>query len=309
VRVLRAGLPCEPCWTGARLRSCANRVDCLRTLDVDSVAAEVRRLIGDAAACAPPAATAPPPAPAAASVPAPRLADVGAPLVSCLMPTRDRRAFVPRAIAQFLAQDYPHRELLVLDDGGEPVADLVPADPRIRYARIEPGRTLGAKRNLACTLVAGELLAHWDDDDWMAPWRLSYQVAALRDAPGADACGLSTLRFFDPARGRAWEYRYPARGRPWVAGGTLLFRRGLWERHPFPDLREGEDTRFVWSLPGRALLRLTRPDFYAALVHGGNTSRKRTTGANWHAVPLDTVRSAMGPDWEFYAGLGAAGGS
>ena len=31
------------------------------------------------------------------------------PLVSCLMPTYDRRAFVPIAIDQFLAQDYPER--------------------------------------------------------------------------------------------------------------------------------------------------------------------------------------------------------
>ena len=50
------------------------------------------------------------------------------PLVSCIMPTADRRRFVPLAIQNFLQQDYPNRELVILDDGQDSVADLAPAD-------------------------------------------------------------------------------------------------------------------------------------------------------------------------------------
>ena len=50
------------------------------------------------------------------------------PPVSCLMPTYNRRPFAARAIDAFLAQDYPERELVILDDGEDPIADLVPAD-------------------------------------------------------------------------------------------------------------------------------------------------------------------------------------
>jgi hypothetical protein len=46
-------------------------------------------------------------------------------LVSCIMPCTDRPRFVPQANAQFLQQDYEHRELMVLDD------------PRVRYVREE----------------------------------------------------------------------------------------------------------------------------------------------------------------------------
>ena len=67
-------------------------------------------------------------------------------VVSCIMPTADRRRFVPRAIAQFLQQDYANRELIVLDDGAEPVEDLVPDDPRVRYVR---ARTQIARRRQA----------------------------------------------------------------------------------------------------------------------------------------------------------------
>ena len=43
VAVLRAGLPCEPCWFGgARFRACDRRIDCLRSLGVEQVEREVR---------------------------------------------------------------------------------------------------------------------------------------------------------------------------------------------------------------------------------------------------------------------------
>ena len=58
-------------------------------------------------------------------------------LVSCIMPSADRPRFVPQAIAQFLHQDYEHRELIVLDDGVQSVEDLMPDDPRVRYVREE----------------------------------------------------------------------------------------------------------------------------------------------------------------------------
>ncbi|HYH79685.1 MAG TPA: glycosyltransferase family 9 protein [Longimicrobium sp.] len=365
VAVLRAGLPCEPCWTTARLRACAGRADCLRALDVGRVAREVHLLLGTSADGGRVVNRAsldetPPvpldgagaqrggrlrairdtadaiPAPAAeGGAPRPHLplpvvsisravppaaacadgresngggdedGDPSIPLVSCLMPTRDRRRFVAHALEQFLRQDHPRRELVVVDDGADPVDDLLPADPRIRYHRVARQRTLGAKRNLACSLARGELLAHWDDDDWMPAHRISAQVAALAAAPRAGACGLARLRFFDPAAGRAWEYRWPDRSRPWLAGGTLLFRRALWEKRPFPGLDQGEDTRWVWSLPAGAVAAIADPGLYAALVHPGNTSRKRTGDDRWHPIPLDVVRAEIGEDWSFYAGLAA----
>jgi cellulose synthase/poly-beta-1,6-N-acetylglucosamine synthase-like glycosyltransferase len=59
------------------------------------------------------------------------------PLVSCIMPTYNRRRFVPEAIRLFLAQDYPKKELLVLDDGEDTIVDLIPNRPQIRYLRLD----------------------------------------------------------------------------------------------------------------------------------------------------------------------------
>jgi hypothetical protein len=99
------------------------------------------------------------------------------------------------------------------------------------------------------------------------------------------------VRYFFPARSRAWEYRWRDRTRGWVAGNTLLYWREAWERRPIPALNEGEDTRWVFALP--RLYAMTDPSWFAAMVHAGN-SRKQTRGPHWHPLELDVVRSMMG---------------
>jgi glycosyltransferase involved in cell wall biosynthesis len=148
------------------------------------------------------------------------------PLVSCIMPTFHRRAFAPRAIENFLRQDYPDKELIIVDHGPDPIEDLIPTDPRIRYRRCGDQITLGAKRNLACQESHGEIILHWDDDDWEADWRISYQVENLLKER-ADICGLDKVYYYDSAANRAWQYVYPAGGKPWVGGNTLCYRKSV----------------------------------------------------------------------------------
>lgn len=66
------------------------------------------------------------------------------------MPTADRRPFVAQAIRCFPAQDYAEKELVIVDDGADAVADLVPDDSRVRYFQQEARRLVGAKRNFGC---------------------------------------------------------------------------------------------------------------------------------------------------------------
>lgn len=215
------------------------------------------------------------------------------------MPTFNRRAFVPQAIEYFLRQDYPHRELIILDDGTDAVADLVPSDPRIRYIRLDTRLILGAKRNRACELAQGDLIAHWDDDDWMAPHRLSVQVAALTEA-GADLCGMGQQLYYDPAQDRAWLYQYPVGERTWLAGNTLVYRKAFWARNPFPPIRVGEDTAFVWNGAARNVVVCPDDRCYIGLVHRGNISHKPVTGAYWRSHPVTDIHNLLGQDLAFY---------
>jgi glycosyltransferase involved in cell wall biosynthesis len=224
------------------------------------------------------------------------------PLISCVMPTADRRALVPQAIGYFLAQDYPNKELLMVDDGTESVADLVPHDERIRYLRLENRMALGAKRNFACSEAHGEIIVHWDDDDWMADWRLSYQVQSLVDAR-ADVCGLSRLLFYNPATDQAWQYVYPQGQKFWVAGATLCYRKSFWRANPFPNINIGEDTRFIWNSSSKKMLALDNQAFYVALIHAANTCPKRTQDARYQSFPAAAIHQLLGPELQFYRAL------
>src|SRR5215469_7429167 len=218
------------------------------------------------------------------------------PFVSCIMPTYNRRRFVPEAIRLFLAQDYPAKELIVVDDGEDDVADLIPNHPQIRFLRLEIRQSQGAKRNLACSVARGEIIAHWDDDDWYAPWRLSRQVDEMVNGQ-ADICGLAGMLFLDPATQRAWEYVYPAGAPAWVYGATFCYRKSVWQRGPFLGTATGSDNLFIANLPGARVRALLRVEMYVGLIHGANASPKRTNDPLWRAQPTERIRRIVRGNW------------
>ncbi|ADW69479.1 glycosyltransferase [Granulicella tundricola] len=203
----------------------------------------------------------------------------GSPLASCIMPTAERRAFVPRAIAHFLAQDYAPRELIVIDDGTDSIRDLIPNDERIRYVRLSAKSTIGAKRNHACRLAAGPYILHWDDDDWYPSDRIRRQVAALQ-LPDVEACGSSELYYFEPKTEMAYRYHYRGGDSPVWFGG-LAYLRSAWERHPFDDLQMGEDVRFLGHIAPAHRHDLHDPALIVATLHPGNTSPKHLNNPCW----------------------------
>jgi len=226
------------------------------------------------------------------------------PMVSCIMPTANRRVFVPQAIRYFLQQNYARRELIILDDGTEELADVIPDDSRIRYQRMVRRYTMGAKLNMACELAHGEIVVHWDDDDWMAEWRIAYQVESLLTHPTDTLCGLSRILFYEPRAERAWEYVYPMVERPWVSGATFCYRREFWETHRHPDMNEGADTVFAWGLRDAHVLALEKNEFYVAIVHPNNSSPKRTNDPAWHSIPSEKIYRLLEENSSFYQQLG-----
>ncbi len=162
------------------------------------------------------------------------------PLISCVMPTYGRPAYVNEAVAMFLAQDYPRKELIVLNDcaGQRFVFD----HPDVHVInRDERYGTLGEKRNAAIELAHGEIIAVWDDDDVYLPWRLSFSLAQMRqhDTP-----------FYRPAEYWAWwgnddGFHNNRALRDWMHHGPILFTRDVWQRAGgYPDMNMREDTEF-----------------------------------------------------------------
>jgi glycosyltransferase involved in cell wall biosynthesis len=228
---------------------------------------------------------------------------VSSPFVSCVMPTQASRAqFVPQAIWYFLRQDYADRELIVLDDPEGTLVDLVPDDERICYVRLSEPLPLGAKRNMACAAARGDVIVHWDDDDWSAPHRISAQVAAL-ERSATDACGCVDLLHYALEDGEAWLYRHRPEGWPWLAGCSLAYRRSAWESCAFPALPVGEDSAWVRQLEPSAVHALGAQDLLVAVVHGGNSGSKYFPDPRWERRDFDEVLRTLGPDCAFYERL------
>jgi hypothetical protein len=203
-----------------------------------------------------------------------------APLVSCLMITRDRPALARRAVRCFREQTYASRELVIVDDGEDGtlqgwVAGL--GDPRVHFFRLPAqGKTLGWLRNLAVDLARGSHVAQWDDDDLSSPQRLEVMMAALAVCQ-ADTCVLERQLVWWPGSRRL---AVSAR-RTWE--GSFVCARDRLPR--YPELRRGEDTPVIDRLvaTGRAVV-LDHPALYCYVFHGGNTFEAEHWEQHWRAA-------------------------
>ena len=215
------------------------------------------------------------------------------PLVTCIMPTFNRRVFLPRALRCFLAQDYPSLELVIVDDGTDPISDLLPHDSRIRYFRLEEKQHIGSKRNFACEQARGEYIVHWDDDDWHAPDRVSRQISALREK-GAHICGTSTMLYYRESTNQAFRYQYPGPLPMWM--GTLAYPVEIWRNLRFEPIQIAEDVKFLARVPPRLRVDLRDVRLSISAIHDANASPKVTQGSCWSAAPVETLRAIAGEE-------------
>jgi hypothetical protein len=187
----------------------------------------------------------------------------GAPLVSVVLPTRNRCHLLGRAIESVQNQSYRNWELLIVDDASADgtaafLADL--AGERLRHFRRD-GAGVCAARNVALAHARGQLIAYLDDDNLMHPTWLKSVVWGFEQRPEANvlygAYVVDDTRRID-RKGRGdlprlyfRPYDHEALAHSNVADmGCIAHRAGLPEARFDESLRELGD----WDL----LLRLTR---------------------------------------------------
>jgi glycosyltransferase involved in cell wall biosynthesis len=192
------------------------------------------------------------------------------------MPTGNRTDFALQAIRYFQRQDYPARELIIIDDGSEQLSERLPEDSRIRYYQLESKLSIGAKRNKACELARGSIIAQWDDDDWYAPNRLSAQVAPLLTGV-ADISGITGTTFFVLDSWEFWRCSQQLHSRLFVEdvhGGTLMYKQNIWAQLArYPDISLAEDATFLrYAIHrGARLHRIPNQNLFVYLRHASNS--------------------------------------
>ena len=210
-------------------------------------------------------------------------------LVSCLCVTEDRPAFARWLYWNYRKQDYPARELVIVDSSPEPTT--ASNDASVTVVRCAPGTSVARKRNLAVDAARGAVITWFDDDDWQHPRKLSILAAAL----GADGvlAGSRQSWFVDPARSRA---------RPFDTQRNVIFnglgvRRAALDGVRFDEDRaRAADTAWVASV--RRRMRCTArfvPEILSWwLCHAANISNPVTRYVFPH--PLADVARAVGAD-------------
>lgn len=203
-------------------------------------------------------------------------------LVSVVLPTHRSHPLIKQAVACYLAQDWREKELIVIDSAycREWFTD-VPEDELV-YFHAPSFTNLAKKRNIAARIAEGEIIVHFDYDDWQAPTRISHQVEALLKS-GKPVLGYHTVTFWDDVEQKASIYRG---GIDYGWGPNLCYRREYAVSNPFCEfisVAEDDD----WTLGARIRGDLASVDGRGQMVvrlHDGNP-RRPTGTENWPYIP------------------------
>ena len=157
------------------------------------------------------------------------------PFVSVCTPTFNRRPFIHAMITCFNEQDYPHdrMEWIIIDDGTDPVEDLIASHPRVKYFKYDTKMTLGRKRNLLHEKSRGEILVYMDDDDYYPPKRVSHAVEMLVSHPEALCAGSSEIYIY--FKHIQQMKRFGPYGPNHATAGTFAFKRKLIKNNRYND--------------------------------------------------------------------------
>ena len=225
------------------------------------------------------------------------------PLVSVIIPTRNRREYLQQAIGSVLAQSYANFELIVVDDGSTDGTDKVLAaheDRRVRYSRHERnGRS--ASRNRGVDMARGPLIAFLDDDDLYLPEKLHMQVRYLTSELriGAVFSGhlLVTNALAPISERRIWtelptlDLSESLFNCPLTPSGVMMRRTWFDEVGGFdPSLELAEDTDFFLSLmKARCRMGWVRRILWVRRVHASNSQSDGERYARSHLAVLNKL--------------------
>lgn len=183
------------------------------------------------------------------------------PLVSVVIPTRNRPALVVAAVHSVLAQTMGDLEVVVVIDGPDPATAAALAavdDPRLRVIANPQSQGAALARNTGVDASAGRWIAFLDDDDEWYPNKLEKQLA-IAD-PGEDQLILCLSRVVTPIGNYVWPTEiYDSRepidaylferdraflGSNFIQTSSYLLRRELFERVRF---RGGSEPHDDWD--------------------------------------------------------------
>ncbi len=151
------------------------------------------------------------------------------PLISIIMPTYNRLAWLQAALRSVFAQTLDDWELIVAEDGSDaPTKEYLRAVAagngcRVRVLWLTHGGNPPAARNAALREARGEYVAFLDSDDLWLARKLELQIASLGEHPARDWSYTRAALVDGSGRPLAGGrgLRYPATKDGWIAESLL----------------------------------------------------------------------------------------
>ncbi len=229
------------------------------------------------------------------------------PFVSLLCPTYARPWFVEQAVKLFLRQTWTNSELLIFDDSPKPLQAAIKDTPRIKVTHLNEHLPMGTKLNMGLDAAQGDFIAHWDDDDWQSPLRLTRQAETLV-LDGVDACGYTCEELMTTGDARFWKFDRSFNPRKVYVGnsmisvgvpfmdGTAMFRRSVVGPTRYPTIQVSQKVQFIydlWKKRGAKLKQLPNVGMYVYVRHP-QQSRARNT---WQYLQDRRLTAINKPAW------------
>lgn len=103
-----------------------------------------------------------------------------APLISVIIPTYNRGAFIKEAVDSVFAQTYKNTEVIIIDDGSTDNTKEIIASYKDRvYYQYKTNSGITATRNKGLELATGKYVAFLDSDDVWLPNKLEEQLKII----------------------------------------------------------------------------------------------------------------------------------
>lgn len=215
------------------------------------------------------------------------------PDVSILCITKDRRPFMPLLKYCYMIQSYPEDklEIVIVDDGDDPIEDTLFGVPNVKYVRCEPGMTISQKRNLGVENAMYDIIAVMDDDDVYPNNSILQRVAMLTMEPKKQCGFCTTIPCYDITKYSSFMNVPPMQLElsERVSEASLIFTKSFWNENKFDDMVHiGEGNAFI---RGREhMCRVLSPqEIIVSLLHPKNTSSRK----------LPDIKESNGCHWGF----------
>ena len=182
-------------------------------------------------------------------------------LISICTPTYNRRPFFPYLIECVMHQTYPldQIEWIIVDDGTDPIGDLVRHLSFVKYYYMSDKMTLGKKRNLMHSYCSGSILVYMDDDDYYPPERVSHAIEMLDANPTYLIAGSSEMHMYFNSINKL--YQCGPYGPSVATAATFAFRRELLDLTNYENTDEfSEEPHFLKRIKNETIIPVLQLD-------------------------------------------------